>query len=136
MEKVDLMKKEVILENRKNRKKFLILIKYIFHLLALIYASNTFLQFIGIDVPEIGCFFHVALLPWIIFIYLSYELKFCYVHRLPLYYIAVNELLTNIDYYIGIPISDSNLLVAHLLIAASLILGYSYYYLKFKLKRR
>ena len=134
MEKVGLMEKEVTLENSLKNKLFLILIKYVFHLLAFIYAIGTLLQFIGIDIPEMGCFFHISLISWLIFMKISYKFKFCYVHRLPLYYIAVNESITNIDYYIGIPIEDSNLLVCHLLFIASLIFGYSYYYLKFKLK--
>lgn len=135
MAREDLMEEEVELENSLSNKSFLILIKYIFHFSAFIYAVNTILQFIGIDVPELGCFFHIALLPWTIFLAISFKFKFCYVHRLALYYIALNEGITNIDYYIGIPVKESNLLIIHLLFIASLIFGYSYYYVKYKLKK-
>ena len=135
MEREDRMEKVGTLKSSQNHKFFLILIKYIFHILGFIYVVNTTLQFIGIDIPQIGCFFHVALFPWIIFMMLSTKFKFCYVHRLPLYYIAINEIITNVDYYIGIPIELSNLLVLHLLLIACLIFGYSYYYVNFKLKK-
>lgn len=64
----------------------------------------------------------------------SHIFRYCYVHRLPLYYIAVNEFLVNLDYYIGIPIEDTKLLLVHLTIVIGLIYGYSYYYIKHKLK--
>ena len=52
------------------------------------------------------------------------------------HYIAVNEFLVNIDYYIGIPIEDIKLLLIHLTIIIFLIFGYSYYYIKYKLKNK
>lgn len=128
-----LTEKEAKLENSLKHKSFLVSIKYSFHLLAFVYFINTILQFIGIDIPEIGCFFHVALFPWLILLGISIVFRYCYVHRLPLYYIATNEWITNIDYYIGIPLNVSNLIVIHLLLVASLIFGYSYYYVKCKL---
>ena len=127
-----LIEKEVRLENSLKHKSFLISIKYSFHTLAFVYFVNTILQFIGIDIPEIGCFFHVALFPWLIFLGISIVFRYCYVHRLPLYYIALNEWITNLDYYIGIPMDISGLIVIHLLLIAFLIFGYSYYYIKTK----
>ena len=117
----------------KKPKLLLILIKYIFHLLALGYILYTILQFIGIDSILIGSFVHVAILPWIVLVSISVLLRFCYVHRLPLYYILLNEGITNIDYYIGMPISVINLLILHILLIAFLIFGYSFYYVKYKL---
>jgi len=134
LEKEDLITEEVRLENSLKHKSFLILIKYVFHILGLSYIVHTTLQFIGIDIVQFGCFFHVALIPWIIFMAISSIFRFCYVHRLPLYYIAINEIITDIDYYIGIPIEISNLIVVHLLLISGLIFGYSYYYIKYKLK--
>lgn len=63
----------------------------------------------------------------------SFTFKYCYVHRLPLYYIGVNELLTNLDYYIGIPIETINLFLIHLSLLIIVIFGYSIYYIKYKL---
>ena len=117
--------------NRQNlsHKSFLILIKYLFHILGIVYAIGTALQFIGIDKPIIGCFVHISLIPWIILYMLSKIFKFCYVHRLPLYYVGINEFITSVDYYIGIPLSIMNLLAIHYLLLMGLIIGYSKYYI-------
>lgn len=116
-----------------SHKTFLILIKYLFHTLGIVYAIGTTLQFIGIDEPIIGCFVHISLIPWIILYMMSKVLRFCYVHRLPLYYIGMNELITSVDYYIGIPISVMNILAIHCALLISLIIGYSIYYVRCKL---
>ena len=115
-------------------KLFLVLTKFIPHIIALFYAIYTFLGFCGIDVPIFGYFVHVSLLPWIYFYFISFVFRYCYVHRLPLYYIFINELITVLDYYLKIPIDDLNLLIIHLLIIFIIISGYSYYYIKYKLK--
>jgi hypothetical protein len=133
LEKEDLITEEVRLENSLKHKSFLILIKYVFHILGLSYIVHTTLQFIGIDIVQFGCFFHVALIPWIIFMAISSIFRFCYVHRLPLYYIALNEILVVTDNYYTIPLDDFNLAVVHLIIIGIVLLGYSYYYIKYKL---
>ena len=99
MEKVVGLKKDKTLY-----KVFLIILKYIPHLFAFTYTLYTLLGFCGIDWNIIGCFFHISLFSWIYLLLTSIIFKFCYVHRLPLYYIGVNEFITSIDYYIGIPI--------------------------------
>jgi len=64
--------------------------------------------------------------------YTSVIFRFCYVHRLPLYYIGINEVVTVSDYYLNIPISDLTLLAVHSIILMLLIFGYTYYYLNRK----
>lgn len=129
LEKEDLMIKEEKLNSQSlSHKGFLILIKYLFHTLGIVYAIGTALQFIGIDKPILGCFVHISLIPWLILYMISVMFRFCYVHRLPLYYIGVNELITSIDYYIGIPISVMNILAIHCMLLMGLIIGYSKYY--------
>lgn len=125
MEKVVGLKKDKTLY-----KVFLIILKYIPHLFAFTYALYTLLGFCGIDQNIIGCFFHISLFSWIYLLLTSIIFKFCYVHRLPLYYIGVNEFITSIDYYIGIPIQEFNLIVVHALLIIFLIFGYSIYYIK------
>ena len=102
------------MEGNLKHKGFLVLLKYIPHIIALIYAIYTLLSFIGIDLVILGHLSHISILPWI-FIYITSKIfRFCYVHRLPLYYIGLNELLTTTDYYIGIPIESTKLLLLHL----------------------
>lgn len=116
-------------------KSFLIITKFIPHFIAIFYVIYTFLGFLGIDAIVLGYFVNVSLLTWI-YIYLnSLIFRYCYVHRLPLYYIITNDAITIIDNYYNIPISDLNLIVIHLLLIGLLIMGYSFYYIKFKLNK-
>lgn len=129
------MTKEEELRNRKlSHKGFLVILKYIPHSIGLVYILCTILGFFGIDSNLVGCFFHISLISWFYLLLTSILFKFCYVHRLPLYYIGANELITCSDYYIGIPLEEFNLAVLHALLIIFLIYGYSYYYIKYKLK--
>ena len=94
----------------------------------------TLLCFAEIDPLILGQLTKMSLFSWLFMFLTSIIFRYCYVHRLPLYYIAVNEFLVNLDYYIGIPVSDIKLLLIHLTAIIVLIFGYSYYYVKFKLK--
>ena len=96
--------------------------------------DNTLLSFVGIDAVMLGRLTHISVIPWLFMYMTSHIFRYCYVHRLPLYYIAANELLVDTDYYIGIPVDDIKLLLIHLTIIILLIFGYSYYYIKCKLK--
>ena len=122
------------MDRRIKDKGFLILIKFCYHILALLYAIYTILGLFGIDAIVLGYFSHVSIFPWTILLLISYRFKFCYVHRLPLWYIAINEILGTIDYYIGIPFNEIKLLVLHLVILASFIFAYSIFYYKCILK--
>lgn len=114
-------------------KGFIITLKYIPHLIAFLYVIYTLLSFVGIDAVMLGRLTHISICPWLFMYFSSYVFKYCYVHRLPLYYIAANEFLIDLDYYVGIPVDDIKLLLIHLTIIIGLIFGYSYYYIKFKL---
>lgn len=116
-----------------NDKWFIISIKYILHLLAMFYASYNILQFMEIDFIILGYFSKVSIFTWYILYMISRRFKFCYVHRLPLYYIAIVEIITVTDTYIRLPISTTNLLNLHIFLIAVLIIGYSIYYIN-KLK--
>lgn len=96
--------------------------------MALLYIIYTILQFMGIDSFIISCITDVSIFTWIYLYLNSIIYKYCYVHRLPLYYIAINELITCIDYYINIPINDFSLLVLHLILIGILMYAYSIYY--------
>ena len=123
------------MENSLSHKSFLIILKYIPHFVSFGYFISTFLQFLGFEMIVIGYFIHLSLFSWLFLYLTSFIFKYCYVHRLPLYYIALNEILTVYDYYFTLPFSDSKLLVVHLLLISILIFGYSYYYIKFKLRK-
>lgn len=122
------------MERNLKHKSFLLITKFIPHIIALFYVIYTFLGFCGIDSVIISYIANLSFLPMCYIFINSIIYRYCYIHRLPLYYIAMNELITVSDYYLHIPISDFNLLVIHTLILGFFIYGYSYYYIKFKLK--
>lgn len=116
------------LERRISHKILLIIVKYIPHFIALFYAIYNLLAIVGIDVIVFGYFVHVSLLPWILMYTLSIALKYCYVHRLPLYYILGSELLTTLDYLLDYSIEESTILMINGLLIITIIFGYTYYY--------
>ena len=118
-----------------SHRSFLIVTKFIPHISALMYMIYTLFQFADIDTFILGYIIDYSILPWLYIYLVSFVFKYCYVHRLPLYYILINEILTTSDYYLNIPISDIKLLLIHLLLIGSLIFGYSIYYFKYKLKK-
>jgi hypothetical protein len=122
------------LDRNLKHKGFLVILKYIPHFIAFFYVLYTLLSFVGIDAVMLGRLTHISVIPWLFMYMTSHIFRYCYVHRLPLYYIASNELLIDSDYYIGLPVSDIKLLLIHLTAIIVLIFGYSYYYVKFKLK--
>ena len=126
------MKKEEKLEERNvKHKSYLILLKYIPHFASLMYIVYTIFQFLDVDLIILGYFINISITSWFFMMLSSIVFRFCYVHRLPLYYILINELTTVIDTYIEIPISVNKLLGLHLIFIGLLIFGYTYYYLKY-----
>lgn len=122
------MMKAEKLERRISHKILLVIVKYIPHFIALFYAIYNLLAIVGIDVIVFGYFVHVSLLPWILMYVLSIALKYCYVHRLPLYYILGSELLTTLDYLLDYSIEESIILMINGLLIIIIIFGYTYYY--------
>ena len=130
------MEKAEELRNKQLKyKSFLIITKYFPHVSAFMYALYTLLQFADIDPIILGYLLDYSILPWVYMYLTSFVFKYCYVHRLPLYYILVNEILTTSDYYLNIPISNLSLLLIHLVFIGLLIFGYSYYHIKCKIKQ-
>jgi len=128
-------KEENVRSNNIKHKSFLIITKFIPHISALLYMIYTLFQFADIDTFILGYVIDYSIFPWLYIYLTSFVFRYCYVHRLPLYYILANEILTTSDYYLNIPISDLHLLLVHLLLIGFLIFGYSYYYTKYKNER-
>lgn len=114
----------------RSRKIFLILTKFTPHLIGLIYIIYTIAQFLEFDLVGLGYLSTLTFLPWLNLYSASWALEFCYVHRLPLYYVAIDEILLVVDQYYGIPLNVYELLLLHLVIIGLFIFGYTYYYVK------
>lgn len=92
-------------------------LKIIPMLLALTTLLNQILSYFWIDLEVLGYVEGISLLP-MIFLYLaSYCFGFCAYHRMFLHYIVVCDIITLIDYYIGISISALTLFLINLIIA-------------------
>lgn len=92
------------------------LLKIIPMLLALTALLNTLLSYFYMEVPLLSYIGGVSILP-LLFLYLSsYAFGFCSYHRMFLHYVLVNWILNIYDYYIGIPLSDKDLLMMYLII--------------------
>lgn len=127
-----MVKVEDVKTNNLKHKSFLIITKFIPHISAFMYIVYTLFQFAGIDMFILGYLINYSILTWLYFYLISFVFRYCYIHRLPLYYILINEILTTTDYYLNIPISIINLLLIHILLIGILIFGYTYYYIKTK----
>lgn len=116
---------------RSNQYKLLlIMLKYTPMLISLIYALNTFAAFIGIDIPAANNIAGMSLLTWIFMYIATIVFKFCSYHRMFLYYILIVDIINIIDYYIGIPISDFQLLMLHSIITGISLFIILFLYLK------
>lgn len=67
---------------------------------------------------------------WIFIFIASYVFKFCLWYRMLLYYILIINGLNTLDYYVGIPLSDFNLLILYLLIASITLFTILYIHVK------
>ena len=86
--------------NKALYKIELYVIKIIPYLLAIFYLLNTTLSYFYIDVPLLSYIAGVSLLPLLFFYITSFVFKFCIYHRLPIYYIFINWIITILDYYL------------------------------------
>lgn len=116
--------------NRRVYKLLILMLKYIPILIALVYIINTALSYFYIDIPILSNLVGMSLLPWI-FMYLSaIVFKFCLYHRMFLHYILVTDVINIIDYYVGIPIKDLELLMIHMVITGLFLFIILYLYVK------
>lgn len=128
----DLMKKVARLVLTLSHKSFLLLTKYIPHLMAFMYFLYTILGFCGIDSYIISYISSMSLLPLCYIFVNSFIFRYCYVHRLPLYYIILNDGVTILDNYKHIQITDFQLVIYHILLFGIIMFGYTLYYIQKK----
>jgi hypothetical protein len=101
--------------NKVLYKLILYSVKVIPMLISGIYLLNTVLSYCNIDLP---LFSYIVQFLFIGFFYIaSYAFKFCAWHRMFIHYITLVLILNIIDYHIGIPLSDRNILAVYLIIS-------------------
>ena len=123
---------DISMEEKRNINKNLLVIfrwtlKLIPMVLAGLQALNTIISYFGI---HIKVFAHCFVFCLIGFIYIaSYLLKFCEYHIMFLHYIVIIYIINCIDYYIGIPITNIQLMYLYVIITITIM--FIILYLKF-----
>ena len=97
-------------------KLTILYLKYITVFIALIDLIHTIFSFFNISVFELQIVCGVSIVT-VIFLYLtSYTFGFYKYHRIPIHYVVISNIISCIDYYIGIPATDRQLLCVYLII--------------------
>lgn len=121
---------EASLRSKNLYKIELYLLKIMPMLLAAIYLINTVLSYYDIVAPVLSYIGGMSFIP-LVFMYISsYVFRFCSYHRMFLHYIVVNDLISIVDYYWELPISDWGLFVLHMSIAGISLFIILYLYVK------
>ena len=98
------------------------------------FLANTILSYFGIETEVLSYIAGIGILP-LLFIYLSsFVFKFCVYHRMFIYYILVNNVLCFIDDKWGIPISNIEFVLLHIILAG--ISLFLILFLKFKIWKK
>lgn len=111
-------------------KVLIVMLKYIPMIISLCYLANTITAYVGIDIPVLSSITGMSLLTWIFIYIATIVFKFCSYHRMFLYYILIVDITNIIDYYIGIPVSDFQLLMLHSIITGISLFIILFLYLK------
>lgn len=118
------LKKEERSVNKNLYKIFLVLLKYTPITLAINDVLHSILSYY-----EVKCYFLSSLggvsIFYLITLYiLSYVFRFCYLYRIPLYYITMTNIIATYDVYKGIPLNDLQMLRLYLILAGIGIISY------------
>lgn len=112
--------------NKVSYKLFLFTLKAIPYVIALFYILFTVGCYFGIELNVIGYIASCSILTWLFLYISSFVFKFCIYHRLPLYYILLNDILNTVDIYIHLPISTYSFFLLYVWLTGIFILLYIY----------
>jgi hypothetical protein len=108
-----------VVANSRNKMLYkiqLYLLKVIPMVMTFICLINSILSYYNIDLPILSYLGSCSVLMLIYLYIASYVFKFCKYHRMFLHYIVVTTILNTYDYYIGIPLTDLQLLLLYLIV--------------------
>lgn len=98
--------------NRKQIYKIeLGFLKVIPILIAVIYTVSSFTSYFGLDIQLLSILGGTSFVPLMFILVSSFCFEFCIFHRIFIYYILALNCINYYDWYIGIPVSDKNLLI-------------------------
>ena len=117
---------------RRKHKFFLFTIKYLPYLIMIVEVIRTFSCIFGKQEVVLSYIGGTSYLVLLFMLLTSFAFDFCSYHRVPIYYILVNNSLTLYDYYIGIPVSNAGMLDINLVLVGSTVLIMTLLYCKEK----
>ena len=125
-----------IMDDKINRKYlykvFLITLKVLPYLIAVSYIFFTLGFYFGVELNVLGYFSSCSILTWLLLYISSFVFGFCSYHRVPLYYVLLNDVLNVVDTYIGLPIETNDFFVLHIALLGVAMLLYVFLRLKIK----
>jgi hypothetical protein len=77
-----------LMENKNLYKIFLSIVKYTPMIVAITHVVALLLHYLGISAILLSCFSGISILFVILLYIMSYVFKFCYLYRIPLWYIT------------------------------------------------
>lgn len=110
-------------------KLFVLVSKVLPMVLALFHLINTVLNLFYIDLSIFNYMAGLSILPLAYLYFISYLLRLCSYYRMFLHYIVVIDIISIIDYYIGIPVENTTLLGVYA--SVTIITMFIIIYLKF-----
>lgn len=118
--------------NKRLYKLLIIILRYTPVVLSMNDILHSILSYYNINCSILSCLGGVSLAFLGILYIISYVFRFCYLYRIPLYFVTLTNLIALYDLYVGINIGDLQMLRVYLvLFGISMI---SFIYLKVKKK--
>lgn len=121
---------EASLRNKVLYKVQLYMLKVIPMVMAFCYLLNSVLSYFDIDLYFLS-YLSSCSICMVVYLYISsYVFRFCEYHRMFLHYIVVNTAINTYDLYIGIPLSDLEMLALYMSITGITLFIILYLYVK------
>lgn len=121
---------EANLRNKVLYKVQLYMLKVIPMVMAFCYLLNSVLSYFDIDLYFLS-YLSSCSICMVVYLYISsYVFRFCEYHRMFLHYIVVNTAINTYDLYIGIPLSDLEMLALYMSITGITLFIILYLYVK------
>ena len=119
--------------NKYQYKAFLQVLKVLPMILAVCNCTNTYLSFYGIDAPIISYIGGISFTGWLFIFLAAIVFRFCLYHRMFLYYVLLNNLLSIYEFHFGIPVSDAAFIRGYSFITGIFLFLILFYYRREKL---
>lgn len=101
--------------------------------LALCDCMNTYLTFYGIEFPILSYIGGISFTSWLFIYIAAIVFKFCIYHRVFLYYVLLNNVLSIYEFQYGIPLNDASLIRVYSFITGIFLFLILFYYRREKL---